>query len=244
MSRPPVVSREQWLVERERLLEKERALSHAREELAALRRRLPWVKIEKEYVFDGREGQRSLRDLFGRRGQLIVYHFMFDPDWDEGCSSCSFWADNFAGAIPHLAQRDVAMVAISRAPVEKITAFQTRMAWSFEWVSSYKNDFNRDFGVSLTPDERTRKHYNYGRTHFPGSEAPGLSVFVKGDSEVFHTYSTYSRGLDMVNGAYQLLDLVPKGRDEAGLEHPQDWVDFRDRYDRFEVPLEGLRRRS
>jgi predicted dithiol-disulfide oxidoreductase (DUF899 family) len=191
------------------------------------------VKIDKDYVFDGRTGKVRLADLFGPHSQLIVYHFMFGPDWEAGCKSCSFWADNFNSIIIHLNQRDVAMVAISRAPLERLEAFKRRMGWSFEWVSSNGNDFNRDFAVSFTPDELRQEgnNYNFGTRHFGGEEAPGLSVFAKdADGQVFHTYSCYARGLDMLNGAYHHLDLVPKGRDEKALSYAMEWVRLRDEY--------------
>jgi predicted dithiol-disulfide oxidoreductase (DUF899 family) len=172
-------------------------------------------------------------DLFGGRSQLLVYHFMFHPDWNAGCKSCSFWADNYNSIIVHLNQRDVNLVAISRAPYPKLAAFRKRMGWSFEWVSSFGNDFNRDFAVSFSPGEAgdDGKNYNFGTAHFGGQEAPGLSVFFKdADGGIFHTYSTYARGLDMFNGAYHYLDIVPKGRDEDALPYGMAWVRLRDEY--------------
>ena len=229
-----VVSPEEWLVARKGLLAKEKDFTRLRDRLSEERRGLPWVRVEKTYVFDGPDGKESLSDLFADRSQLVVYHFMFDPSWEEGCKSCSFWADNYGGAIAHLNQRDVTMVTVSRAPLAKIEAFRKRMGWSFKWVSSSATDFNRDYGVSFTPDEREsgQAFYNY-RLGRIGGEMPGLSVFYKdGSGAVFHTYSCYARGLDSVISAYQLLDLVPKGRDEADLPYTMAWVRHHDRYDR------------
>ena len=229
----PVVSKREWLAARTALLAKEKAFTRERDQLSEARRALPWVKIDKDYVFDGRNGKVRLADLFGPHSQLIVYHFMFGPDWEAGCKSCSFWADNFNSIIIHLNQRDVAMVAISRAPLARLEAFKRRMGWSFEWVSSHGNDFNRDFAVSFTADElhQEANNYNFGTRHFGGEEAPGLSVFAKdADGQVFHTYSCYARGLDMLNGAYHHLDLVPKGRDEKALSFSMEWVRLRDEY--------------
>ena len=229
-----VVSPEEWLVARTGLLAKEKEFTRARDRLSEERCNLPWVRVEKTYVFDGPDGKESLSDLFAGRSQLVVYHFMFDPGWEEGCKSCSFWADNYGGAIAHLNQRDVTMVTVSKAPLAKLEAFRKRMGWTFKWLSSSATDFNRDYGVSFTPDEREsgRAFYNYRLGHI-GGEMPGLSVFYKdGSGAVFHTYSCYARGLDMFNSAYQLLDLVPKGRDEADLPYTMAWVRHRDRYDR------------
>jgi predicted dithiol-disulfide oxidoreductase (DUF899 family) len=230
----PIVSREAWLEARKALLAKEKAFTRQRDELSRERRALPWVKVEKPYVFDGPHGQESLSDLFAGRSQLIVYHFMYGPDWEEGCKSCSFWADNFERAIVHLNQRDVSMVAISKAPLSTLEAFKKRMGWSFRWVSSFHNDFNRDYHVSFTPEEQddaSAAIYNYKPGGFGSSEAPGLSVFAKDEAgSVFHTYSCYARGLDAVNGTYQLLDLVPKGRDEDTLPYPMVWVRHHDKY--------------
>jgi len=228
-----VVAREEWLVARRELLAKEKELTYAREALARERRALPWVRVEKPYAFDAPDGRKTLAELFAGRGQLVVYHFMFDPAWEEGCKSCSFWADNFNPNIVHLAQRDVTMVAVSRAPLPRLEAFKRRMGWSFPWVSSAPSDFNRDYHVSFTPEEAAsgEAEYNYRRQKFGNAERPGFSVFCKdADGGVFHTYSCYGRGLDMMNTAYQILDLVPKGRDEAGLPYPQAWVRWHDRY--------------
>jgi predicted dithiol-disulfide oxidoreductase (DUF899 family) len=225
-----IVSREEWTQARREFLAKEKAFTRERDAISEARRQLPWVKVDKRYELEGSRGKQTLGDLFGGKSQLIVYHFMFGPDWEAGCSSCSFWADNFDGIITHLEQRDVAMVAISRAPYDKIAAFRARMGWSFHWLSSAGTDFNQDFHVSFAPEERETGYYNYANKGFPSTEGPGISVFCRRDGEVFHTYSCYARGLDMLNGAYHYLDLVPKGRDEKDLKHPQEWIKLRDRY--------------
>ena len=226
-----VVSRDEWVAARAALLAKEKAFTQERDRLSKERRELPWVKVDEPYVFDGPAGKETLSDLFGASGQLLVYHFMFGPDWNEGCPSCSFWADNYNGVVVHLKHRDVALVAISRAPLEKLEAYKRRMGWSFKWVSSLGNDFNRDYHVSFTPEEQKTAIYNYKPGGFGSSEAPGISVFAKDETgNVFHTYSCYARGLDMLNGAYHLLDLVPKGRDEVGLPHSMAWVRRHDKY--------------
>ncbi len=232
MTSHPVVSRQDWLAARKALLEREKAFTRARDALSAERRALPWVRIDKDYAFAGPAGRLSLGDLFGGKSQLAVYHFMLGPDWNEGCKSCSFWADNFNGIDVHLAQRDLALVAVSRAPLAKIDAFKRRMGWTFRWVSSFGSDFNRDFGVSFTPEElRGEVEYNYTRQTFPADEAPGMSLFFRdGDGTVFHTYSCYARGLDMLNGAYHILDLAPKGRDEDGQSYAMAWLRHHDRY--------------
>jgi predicted dithiol-disulfide oxidoreductase (DUF899 family) len=227
-----IVSRDEWLAARKALLAKEKAFTKARDALSQERRRLPWLKVDKTYVFEGPGGKETLTDLFAGCSQLLVYHFMFGPDWNEGCPSCSFWADNYNGAVVHLRQRDVTLVAISRAPLEKLESYRQRMGWSFKWVSSYGNDFNRDYHVSFTPEEQKTAIYNYEASGFVSSEAPGVSVFSTGaDGQVFHTYSCYARGLDMLNGAYHLLDLMPKGRDEQGLSYPMAWVRRHDQYE-------------
>jgi len=226
------VSRDEWLAARKALLAKEKEFTRQRDQLSAARRELPWVKIDKDYVFDGPNGKERLADLFAGRSQLLVYHFMFGPDWEEGCPSCSFWADNYNGIVVHLNHRDVSLVAISRAPLEKLEQYRKRMGWSFKWMSSLDNDFNRDYHVSFSPEEKGTAYYNYRAGGFPSSEAPGISVFSKdGKGNIFHTYSCYSRGLDMLNGAYHLLDLVPKGRDEASLPHTMSWLRRHDKYD-------------
>jgi len=228
-----IVTASEWTQARKAFLEKEKALSRARDELSKARRELPWERVEKRYVFDGPRGEETLSDLFEGRSQLIVYHFMFAPDWQEGCKSCSFWADNFNGIVPHLKQRDVTLVAVSRAPLPKLRAFQERLGWSFKWVSSARNDFNFDYHVSFDENARTAgtPTYNYAPTQTKSSDLPGISVFCRDESRaVFHTYSCYARGLDMMNTAYHYLDLVPKGRDEAGLPHTMAWVRLHDQY--------------
>jgi predicted dithiol-disulfide oxidoreductase (DUF899 family) len=229
----PVVSQAEWLSARKDLLAKEKSFSGQRDALSAERRKLPWVKVEKEYAFDTPAGKRSLADLFGARSQLIVYHFMFGPGWEEGCPSCSFLADHFDGAVMHLAHRDVTFTTISRAPLPQIEAFQRRMEWRFPWVSSYGSDFNYDYQVSFMKADREsgKVYYNYEETTFPSEEGPGASVFYKdGSGSVFHTYSCYSRGLDILIGTYNFLDLVPKGRDEDGLAYSMAWLRHHDRY--------------
>jgi len=234
VERPRVVSQAEWLVARKELLKKEKELTKLRDELSSRRRQLPWVKVEKNYVFDGPAGKVVLADLFDGRSQLVVYHFMFGPDWNEGCPSCSFNMDHTDGALVHLAQRDVTFSAISRAPMPKIEAFKKRMGWRFNWVSSYANDFNYDFRVSFTKEEmaKGKVDYNYNLMEFPSAEAPGISVFYKDkDGSIFHTYSAYARGTEAVVGTYNYLELVPKGRDEDSLPFPMAWVRHHDRYE-------------
>ena len=229
----PVVSREDWLVARKQLLEREKEFTRLRDQLSAERRELPWVRVEKEYVFDGPDGKETLADLFEGRRQLMVYHFMFGPGWEQGCPSCSFVSDHIDGANWHLPHRDVTLLAVSRAPLPEIEAFRKRMGWRFKWVSSYGNDFNRDYHVSFTPDEmaKGKVYYNYEDTEFSSEEAPGISIFYRDPSgAIFHTYSAYARGLDMLIGAYNYLDLAPKGRDEAALPWTMAWVRHHDRY--------------
>jgi predicted dithiol-disulfide oxidoreductase (DUF899 family) len=228
-----IVSREEWLSARKRHLSKEKEFTRLRDELSRERRELPWVRVEKSYVFDAPGGEQSLSDLFEGRTQLVVYHFMFGPAWEQACKSCSFWADNFNGVVVHLNHRDVSLVAVSKAPLEKVQAFRERMGWTFKWVSSFGSEFNNDFQVSFAPEELSKGevYYNYAMQRFPSEEAPGISVFHKNArGEVFHTYSCYSRGLDMLNVAYHYLDLVPKGRDEAQLRFSMEWVRHHDRY--------------
>lgn len=230
----PTVSRDQWLARRKALLAREKELSRLGDQIARERRELPWLRIEKDYVFDGPAGRRTLADLFEGRRQLLVQHFMFAPGWEQGCPSCSYMADHIDGMNVHLAQRDVTLVVVSRAPLAEIERFRRRMGWQFEWVSSLANDFNHDFGVSFTPEERAQGEvsYNYVMQPFPHEEAPGLSVFCRDDAgQVFHTYSTYGRGVEVMMGTYRLLDLTPKGRDEDGLEHSMGWVRHHDRYE-------------
>lgn len=227
-----VVSKAEWLKARTALLVKEKKITHQIDEIARERRALPWVRIEKDYVFDTQEGRRSLADLFSGRSQLLIYHFMFGPEWQEGCPSCSYMADHFDGMSVHLAARDVAFAAVSRAPLAKIRAFQQRMGWRFRWVSSLGSDFNGDFGVWFPGnDGRQPVSYNYAQQAFPSEEAPGLSVFCRNDEGgIFHTYSAYGRGIETLNTTYMTLDLVPKGRDEEGLSFPMAWVRHHDRY--------------
>lgn len=229
-----VVSREKWTEARKALLAKEKEFTRLRDELSRRRRVLPWVEVEKPYVFEGARGKQSLAELFDGRSQLIVYHFMLGPGWGEGCRSCSFLADHFDGSVVHLAHRDATLAVVSRAPWPEIEAFQKRMGWRFPWVSSYGGDFNFDYHVSFTKDEMARGevYYNYGMQKFGSEEAPGLSVFSKDKSgRVFHTYSSYGRGLDILLGAYNFLDMTPKGRDEDGLAFTMSWVRHHDRYD-------------
>jgi predicted dithiol-disulfide oxidoreductase (DUF899 family) len=228
-----VVSQAEWLESRKELLRKEKEFTRLRDELSRQRRDLPWERVDKKYVFDGPSGKQTLADLFNGRSQLIVYHFMFGPGWEEGCPSCSFVADHFGGTLVHLANRDVTLAVVSRAPLSQIERFKGRMGWDFKWVSSYGNDFNRDYHVSFTKDEmaKGKVYYNYAMTEFPREEAPGASVFYMDEAgEIFHTYSTYTRGLDILLGTYNFLDLVPKGRDEDGLDLAMSWVRHHDRY--------------
>lgn len=227
MEKHKVVLQEEWIQARKQLLAKEKEFTRLRDELSQQRRALPWVRVNKDYVFEGPNGKVTLAQLFDGRHQLIVYHFMLGPEWDAGCKSCSFWADNFNGIDIHLAHRDVTFLAISRAPLPKIEDYKGRMGWSFKWVSSFGSDFNFDFNVSFTPEDLARGecYHNYTKHQNSMSELAGISVFYKEtDSTIFHTYSCYARGLDMLNGAYHYLDLVPKGRDEAGLPHTMEWL--------------------
>jgi len=229
-----IVSHDAWLAARKAHLDEEKAFTRARDALSRKRRALPWEKVEKNYVFDAANGKQTLADLFGGKSQLIVYHFMLGPGWEAGCPSCSLLADHFDGAVVHLAQRDVAFVGVSRAPLAEIEKFQRRMGWQFKWVSSNGCDFNYDYQVSATPEEKAtgRAFYNYEITEFPSEERPGASVFYKNDTgDIFHTYSSYGRGLDILIGAYNFLDLASKGRDEAGLAWSMAWVRHHDRYD-------------
>ena len=223
MQNHKVVSRDAWLAARDEHLAKEKDFTRLRDQLSQERRDLPWVRVDDQYVFDGPKGEESLSELFEGRNQLIVYHFMFHPSWSEGCAHCSFWADNFNGIITHLNHRDAAMVAISRAPLAQLEAFKKRMGWTFRWLSSFDSGFNRDYHVSIAQE---------GAEKGEVEEAPGISVFHRDeDGDIFHTYSCYARGLDMLNGAYHYLDLLPKGRDEAGLPYAQAWVRHHDKYD-------------
>jgi predicted dithiol-disulfide oxidoreductase (DUF899 family) len=235
IERPKVVSRAEWLSARKELLIKEKQLTRQRDEIDRQRRDLPWVKIEKNYIFDGPNGRETLADLFENRSQLIVSHFMFGPGWKEGCVGCSFRSDHVDGALPHLEHHDVSFVTISRAPLAEIEAFKKRMGWRFRWLSSYESDFNFDYHVSFTKEESAtgKVYYNYDSREFVSEELSGISVFYKNEAgEVFHTYSTHGRGDEMLVTAYMYLDLTPKGRNETGPRHNlTDWVRHHDRYD-------------
>jgi len=229
----PVVSQKEWLAARTAFLEKEKEFTRLRDQLNEQRRQLPWEAVAKNYVFDGPNGKQTLAELFDGRSQLIVYHFMFDPGWDAGCRHCSFWADTFNPNIVHINHRDATMIAVSRAPYAKLAAYRQRMGWSFKWMSSYENDFNFVYNASFTPEEIARKQafYNF-KIQDPGSsEHAGVSVFFKDErGSVFRTYSAYARGIDLLNAAYNYIDLTPKGRDEGG--RAQYWVRRHDEYDR------------
>lgn len=241
MTPHPVVSPAEWTKARLELLAREKAFTKLRDELSQARRDLPWERVEKSYTFDGPNGRASLGDLFDGRRQLIVYHFMYGPDMKTACKSCSFWADNYNGVTGHLRQRDTTLVTISRAPLATLQAFAARMGWTFPWFSSAGSDFNVDFGVSFTPESLAAGTvvYNYTTQKAMGPEMPGVSVFFRDeDGSIFHTYSCYARGLDMLNGAYHLLDLTPKGRDEGALPYPMAWLKLHDEYE----PRVDLRR--
>src|SRR5258708_1774463 len=231
--RHKVVSGNEWIKVRKQLLVKEKAFIRLRDKLSQARRDLPWEAVTKEYVFEGPDGKEALPELFDGRSQLVVYHFMFGPDWDAGCLHCSRWADGFNGVIVHLNQRDVSMIAVSRAPYAKLAAYEKRMGWSFKWMSSFGTDFNFDYRVSFTPEEMKKKKafYNFKMQNPDAPEREGVSVFYKDPKgAVFRTYSTFARGIDMINLDYQYLDLVPKGRD-AGTRGPY-WVRRHDEYGR------------
>ena len=234
MKAKKVVSENEWLEARLELLAKEKAFDKQRDELTRTRQGMPWVKVTTDYIFDGPNGKESLSDLFGNCDQLIVYHFMYHPSWgDEPCRSCSFWADNFNGISEHLKARNVSFVLISKATYSQIEAYKSRMGWSLKWLSSHDNTFNRDYHVSFTDEEMANEkgYYNYKIQRIPAEELHGISVFAKDDNgDVYHTYSSYGRGTDMINGAYHLLDRVPKGRDEDGLSWNQAWIQRRDEY--------------
>jgi predicted dithiol-disulfide oxidoreductase (DUF899 family) len=233
LGHPNVVSHNEWLAARTAFLIREKEFTRLRDELSRQRRALPWEKVEKQYEFDSTMGKVTLAELFDGRSQLVVYHFMFGPGWQQGCPSCSYVADHFDGPAIHLANRDTTLAVISRAPLAEIEAFKKRMGWKFQWVSSFGSDFNFDYHVSFTPEERAsgKVYYNYTREEFPSDEGPGSSVFAKNAAgEVFHTYSSYARGLDILVGAYNILDLVPKGRDEDGLAFSMSWIRHHDRY--------------
>lgn len=227
-----VVSPADWIAARKKLLAKEKKFSRLRDELNEQRRDLPWVKVDKEYVFHGANGKETLADLFGKKSQLIIYHFMFGPGWKEGCPHCSFWADHFDGAGLHLSQRDTALAVVSHAPWKEIRPFQKRMEWRFKWVSCFGSDFNFDYQVSFTPEQLRsgRLTYNYATPEMKISEREGVSAFYRDQrGDVFHTYSSYARGIDLLNTTYNFLDLTAKGRDENP-DRPQDWVRYHDRY--------------
>lgn len=229
-----VVSREEWLTARKELLRREKELTRLRDELSAARRELPWVQVQKPYVFEGARGRQSLAELFDGCSQLVVYHFMFGPNWPAGCPSCSFAADHIDGMLPHLKQRDVEVLAVSRARYATIAAFKRRMGWRFDWVSSYDTDFNYDFQVSHTPQDIANQTaiYNHEPLRFESEEMPGISVFIKDESgSVFHTYSSYARGCESLLTTYSVLDLVPKGRDEDALDFTMAWVRYHDAYE-------------
>jgi len=233
MKAPAVATRDEWLAARKELLAEEKAFMRQRDTLSAKRRQLPWVKVEKNYTFQGLNGERTLAELFGDKSQLIVQHFMFGEDWDQGCPSCSFWADGYNGITTHMAHRDAAFVAVSNAPYPQIDAYKRRMGWTFDWFSSHGSSFNYDYHVSFTKEqlESGSADYNFGKS-FGGEEAPGTSIFAKDDANnVYHTYSCYGRGLDNMNAAYQYLDLLPKGRDEDELQFPMAWVRRHDQYE-------------
>ena len=228
-----VVPRDEWMDKRRELLAREKEFTRARDALSRQRRELPWVKVEKRYLFDGPNGSQSLSDVFDARSQLILYHFMYPPDWEEGCLHCSFWADHYDAMQVHLNHRDVTFAVISRAPLAKISEFQQRMGWKFTWLSSFHTDFNYDFGASFTPQdvESGTKVFNFGTMEPRMSDREGASVFYKDETgAIFHTYSSYARGIDMLNTTYQWLDLVPKGRNEDPAD-AQSWVRHHDRYD-------------
>jgi len=242
----PVVSDVRWTEARTQLLAREKELTRLHDQVASERRALPWRRITKNYVFDTPDGQRTLAQLFGGRHQLLVQHFMFGPGWEQGCPSCSFMADHTDGMTIHLAHRDISFAAVSRAPLADILRFRQRMGWQFDWVSSHGSDFNFDFAVSFTPEELAsgEVNYNYRQGYFPAEEAPGISVFAKDHAgEVFHTYSTFGRGVEAMMGAYALIDLTPKGRDERDVFYKMEWVRHHDRYEpehRFEPAPEKV----
>ena len=233
MIQQKVATREEWLEARRDLLRREKELTHRSDELARQRLELPWVRIDKEYRFETDAGTKTLAELFEGRSQLMVYHFMFGPDWDEGCPSCSMSADGFDGQMVHVNQRDVTMICVSRAPLEKLDAYKRRMGWQFNWVSSLGSDFNFDFNVSFTDEQRAEGvEYNFEPIGDPGiDELPGLSAFALEDGVVYHTYSSFARGGDVLMGIYQLLDRAPKGRNEEGMSFPMEWVRRKDEYD-------------
>jgi len=233
IDQPNVVPHAEWIAARTELLNKEKEFTRMRDEISRLRRELPWEKVKKDYVFDGPTGREKLSDLFAGKNQLMIYHFMLGPGWAEGCPSCSLLADHFDGSVAHLAARDARLVVVSRAPLAEIGAFKMRMGWRFKWVSSFDSDFNRDYNVSFPKKEAAegQVYYNYTLQQFPSEEGPGASAFFKDDAgNIFHTYSTFGRGLDILIGAYNWLDMAPKGRDEDGLAYSMAWVRHHDKY--------------
>jgi predicted dithiol-disulfide oxidoreductase (DUF899 family) len=230
----PVVSADQWLAQRKALLAREKELTHLKDQVARERRALPWVRIDKHYVFDTPSGPRTLAELFEGRRQLVVQHFMYTPGAEQGCKSCSYMADHTNGALAHMAQRDTTVVAVSRAPLDDLERMRKRMGWQFSWVSSGESEFNYDFHVSFTPEEMAggAVYYNYVQQPFPHPDAPGISVFYKDDAgQVYLTYSTYGRGVEVMMHTYNFLDLTPRGRNEDGLSYPMEWVRHHDRYE-------------
>ena len=224
MTEHEIVDHDEWVRRRKAFLEREKAFNRDRDRLSEERRALPWERVEKAYRFETTGGTKSLAELFAGRSQLLVYHFMYGADWDAGCPSCSWWADNFERNVIHLAHRDITMMAVSRAALEKLEAYKKRMGWTFDWASSLGSDFNFDFGESTAVD------YNYEKQTFPSEEAPGLSAFLLDDGNVYHTYSTYARGLDMLNAGYHLMDVAPRGRDEDDMDYSMAWLRRRDEY--------------
>ena len=233
MTAHKIVTHDAWIAARQRFLLKEKEFTRLRDELSRERRELPWERVDKEYVFESTNGRETLADLFGEHSQLIVYHFMYGPDWEIGCRSCSFWADNFNNIVPHLAARDASLVAVSLAPLQKLQEQARRFGWTFKWVSSHGSDFNFDYHVSFSPEalERGDTVYNYTPQKLGSTEMPGISAFFRDGKQIYHSYSTYARGLDMLNAAYHYLDIAPKGRDEEGLAYPQQWVRHRIAYE-------------
>lgn len=234
MKQQKIVTQEEWTQARIELLKKEKEFNKKRDELTKQRQEMPWVKVDKNYTFQDADGEINLQNLFGECSQLIVYHFMYHPSWEQPCKSCSFWADNLEGIDAHLRARDANLVVVAKATIKQINEYKKRMGWSFKWVSSHDNDFNQDLGVGFNQDqkEKNQVRYNYKNQPFAVEELPGVSVFAKDESgEVFHTYSTYSRGIDMLNGAYHFLDILPKGRDEDNLSPKMEWVRRHDEYE-------------
>ena len=228
------VTKKEWTKARIKLLKEEKEFTRKRDELTKKRQEMPWLKVDKEYIFQDTSGKVSLTDLFGKCSQLIIYHFMYHPSWNQNaCKSCSFWADNFQGTDIHLRAKDANLVAVSKATINQINEYKKRMGWSFQWVSSHDNNFNEDFYVGFTNTQKQKNQifYNYKEQPFAIEELPGVSVFAKNkNNDVFHTYSTYSRGLDMLNGTYQYIDILPKGRNENQLSNKMEWVKRHDEY--------------